>query len=211
MTDERIHACLSRLLRHVDQQRVALTGGVAIDLHARVSGRRRHRGGWPDPDVDFVAETVEAVSPRVSEDFLVSHFHLPQPGYPKFLVQLVDPSSKLRVDVFPDALGALRRAIERDVAGISMLVLEPCDLLEHKLAILARASADHPVDEKHHQDALVLGEICGRSIPAPPASSLRPDTYSQDVDAVCARCETSRSDAFPLASRRQIRGILGYV
>ncbi|HEU4562137.1 MAG TPA: hypothetical protein VFS20_30190, partial [Longimicrobium sp.] len=105
MTDERLHACLSRLLRHLDRQRVALTGGIAIDLHARTIGRRRQRDGWPDPDIDLVAEAAGVVSPSVAEDFLISHFHLPQPGYPKFLVQLVDPSSRLRVDVFPDTLG----------------------------------------------------------------------------------------------------------
>ncbi len=211
MTDERLHACLQRLLPHLDRRRVALTGGVAIDLHARTIGRQRHRDGWPDADVDLVAEAADVVSPSVTGDFLVSHYHLPQPGYPKFLIQLVDPSSRLRVDVFPDALGAFPRAREREVAGILMHVLEPCDILAHKLATLARASADRPVDEKHHRDALLLGEICNRTIPAPPASSLRPDTYSKDVDAACARCATSRSHAFPLAPKQQIRDILGYV
>ena len=211
MTDERLHACLSRLLRHVDGRRVALTGGVAIDLHARTIGRRRHRDAWPDADLDLVAEAADVVSPAVAEDFLVSHFHLPQPGYPKFLIQLVDSSSRLRVDLFPDSLGALRRAMEHEVAGISLLVLDASDILAHKLATLARASEERPVDAKHHRDALLLGEICGRPIPDVPAAFLRPDTYSPDIDAVCARCEASRSGAFPLAPKQRIRDILGYV
>jgi hypothetical protein len=161
--------------------------------------------------VDLVAEGVDAVSAAVVRDFLVAHFHLPQPGYPKFLVQLVDPCSRLRVDLFPDSLGALPRAREQRVAGVPVRVLDPCSILDHKLATLARASEDRPVDGKHHRDALLLGELCGRSVPRPPAAQLRPDAYSQDVDAACGRCDASRSDRFPLAPRRQIHEILGYV
>lgn len=209
LTDARVHTCLSRLLPHLEETRVALTGGIAIALHARASGRRRPLRG-PHGDIDLVAEAVDAVSSTVVRDFLVSHFHLPQPGYPKFLVQLVDPSSRLRVDVFPDSLRALPRAREESVAGVPMRVLDPCSILDHKLATLARASEDHPVDGKHHRDALLLGELCGRPLPPPPAH-LRPDAYSQDVDAACARCEASRSDRFPLAPRRQIHDVLSYV
>lgn len=208
-TDERIHSCLSRLVPHLERTRVALTGGIAVDLHARASGRRRLAG--PHGDVDLVAEAADAVSPTVTGDFLVSHYHLPQPGYPKFLVQLVDPCSRLRVDVFPDSLGALARARQHSVAGVSIRVLDPYGILDHKLATLARASQDHPVDAKHHRDALLLGELCGRPVPPTPAAYLRPDAYSQDVEAVCARCDASRSDRFPLAPRRQIHDILGYV
>lgn len=211
MTDERIHLCLSRLLPHVDARRVALTGGIAIDRHARSIGVQRRRDGWPEPDIDFVAEAADAVAPSVTDTFVVSHFHLPQPGYPRFLIQLVDPASRLRVDVFPDALGALPRARAHEFAGVSLLVLAAGDILDHKLATLAWASGDRPVDGKHHQNALILGEICGRQVPAPPTAHLRPDTYSQDAEAACVRCEASRSGAFPLAPRRQIRDILGYV
>lgn len=115
------------------------------------------------------------------------------------------------MDVFPDSLGALPRAREREVAGVPLRVLDANDILDHKLATLARASGHRPVDEKHYRDALILGSLRGRSIAAPPVSSLRPDLYSRDVDAACAPCGRCRSDAFPLAPKQRIRDILGYV
>lgn len=85
-----------------------------------------------------MAVTGEAVSSSVATQFLVSHFHLPQPGYPKFLIQLVDPVSRLRVDVFPDLSGSVQRAPVRDVADLQIRVLDVRSILEHKLATLRR-------------------------------------------------------------------------
>lgn len=210
MSPERLHASLSRLLPHVDPGRIALTGGIATGL--RLGARCGERAaGIEAGDVDLVAAEVDAVRPTATDDFLVSHFHLPQPGYPKFLVQLADPASRLRIDIFPDSLNALRRAEVMDVAGLHMRVLNASDLLDHKLATLARASAESPVDPKHLDDARRLGALRGEAIPAVTASRLRADEYSRDVDAVCPRCEASRSDAFPLASKQAILDVLGYV
>lgn len=210
MSPERLHASLSRLLPHLDYARIALTGGVATGLHlgARCGERAPGIGAG---DVDLVAAEVDAVRPTVTGDFLVSHFHLPQPGYAKFLVQLADPGSRLRIDIFPDSLNALHRAGGMDVAGIDVRVLNPSDLLDHKLATLAKASAADPVDPKHLDDARRLGALCGRAISALAASHLKPDEYTRDVGAICLRCEASRCDAFPLAPKREILEVLGYV
>lgn len=145
------------------------------------------------------------------EDFLVSHFHLPQPGYAKFLVQLVDPVSGLRVDVFPDSLGAVLRARQREVAGVSVLVLELSAVLDHKRVLLAQASASAPVEEKHYRDARLLAALCGLPIPDRPATVLGSTVYSHDLTAVCPRCAASGDQRFPLASKRRIHDILGYV
>ena len=205
-----LHDCLRRLVPHLDTERVALTGGVAIGLHLGVSPRGRMRR-LAAGDVDFVAEDANVVRQTVTTDFLVSHFHLPQPGYPKFLVQLVDPATRLRLDFFPDALRALNRAPVRDVAGIPLRVLRAQDILDHKLTLLAGASAGSPIEEKHYVDALQLGTVCGREVPELPASHRSTTTYSQDIDAACRRCEVSQCAAFPLAPKRAIFDILGYV
>jgi len=205
-----LHDCFRRLVPHLDTARVALTGGVAIGLHLGVSPRRRMRR-LAAGDVDFVAENADVVRQTVATDFLVSHFHLPQPGYPKFLVQLVDPATRLRVDFLPDALRALNRALKADVAGIPLLVLRAQDILDHKLALLAGASAANPVDEKHYVDARQLGTVCGREVLELPASHRSTTSYSRDIDAACRRCEVSQCAAFPLAPKRAIFDILGYV
>ena len=79
------------------------------------------------------------------------------------------------------------------------------DLLAHKLQLFAK-----PVDEKHWRDAVALAALCGAP-PPPRAAALAPDVYSQDLALVCDRCERSRSPDFPLAPKRAIFDLLGYV
>ena len=56
---------------------------------------------------------MDGVAATVARDFLVSHHHVPQPGVKKAIVQLVDPVTRLRVDIFPDLGGMLPRANAR--------------------------------------------------------------------------------------------------
>ena len=207
---QELHDCLSRFLPHVDSTQIALTGGVAIGIHAGAANDHRARSRAAE-DIDFVAESIDAVRPSVTSDFLVSHFHVPQPGYPKFLIQLVDPLSRLRVDVFPDSLGALSRASTVTIGGVSLRMLDAETLLAHKLQLVAGASALSPVEEKHDADVQRLGAICGRDVPTLPASHLVRAAYSRDLEEVCLRCEVSRRDAFPLAAKRAIFDVLGYI
>ena len=205
-----LHHCLRRLLPHLDAERIALTGGIAIDLYVDHSRRDRTRRLAAN-DVDFVADDADAVRSSVTSDFLVSHFHLPHAGYPKFLIQLVDPVSHIRLDFFRDVLGAISRAQIADVAGVPLHVLAVRDILAHKLAILSGASAAKPVDEKHYLDAQQLAALCGRQVPPIPASHVANAHYSHDSNARCSRCEASQCASFPLAAKSAILDILGYV
>jgi hypothetical protein len=199
-------SCLRRLARHVDLARAAVTGSVAIDVQlAPGTPRRRPR------DLDLVAEVPDVVSPTVAEEFLVSHFHLPQSGYAKFLIQLVCPESRVRVDIFPDVAGALATAPWRTLGDLSFRMLAPRTVLEHKLALIARASPSRRLDEKHHADAVSLAQICGGEVPAMDPEAFEPTLYSRDLNLVCPRCEVSRDPRFPLAAKRAIFDVLGYV
>jgi hypothetical protein len=202
--------CLRRLMPHVDAARIALTGGVAIGVHLGVACADGARADAAE-DVDFVADDVDAVRQTVTSEFLVSHFHLPQPGYAKFLVQLVDPATRLRLDFFPDGLQALSRASNLEVAGFPLRVVQAHDILDHKFALLSRASADSPVEEKHYADARSLAAVCGRDVPPVAVSQLTRSTYSQDLEERCVRCAASRSISYPLAPKRAIFEVLGYV
>jgi hypothetical protein len=210
MNSHALRNCLTRLLPHIEGERSAIAGGVAIGLHMiRSSGDAGRR--LAADDVDFVAESVSAIRPTVTTEFLVSHFHLPQPGYSKFLVQLVDPSERLRLDVFPGPTGAIGRARLAKVAGVPFRVLEASDILTDKLRLLAEASPDRRVDPKHCADALWLEAICGRAVPFVPEAHLGTTALVRDVNAKCARCEASRCESFPIAAKQQIFDILGYV
>ncbi|MGZ3405219.1 MAG: hypothetical protein ACXVAN_02165 [Polyangia bacterium] len=194
----RLERCLRRLLPHLDGDGVALTGGVALEHH--LPGSRGEIA-----DVDFVARRMEVVAPSVARDLLVSHYHVVQPGVPKAMVQLVDPETRLRIDLFPDLGGVIARAQRGVVGGALILVVRAADLLAHKLQLLGK-----PVDEKHWRDACALATLCGA--PAPPRpEAITPDVYSQDLALVCDRCARSRSPDFPLAPKRAIFELLGYV
>jgi hypothetical protein len=195
----RLEGCLARLLPHLDADDVALTGGVAIELHLGGASRRRSVA-----DVDLVAGRLDAVAPSVVGAFLVSHRHVARPGVPKGIVQLVDPLARLRVDVFPGASAGARWAA---VGAVPMRVLDARALLAHKLEVLASGA----VDEKHHLDALALAALCGAPAPPPPPTGFRASVYSRDLEGRCERCERSRDPRFPLAPRAEVFAVLGYV
>jgi hypothetical protein len=146
----------------------------------------------------------------VTKTFLVSHFHRPHHGYQKFLIQLVDPETGVRLDIFPDLLNALSRASTTHIAGIAFKVLELDDILDHKLLMLRRSSTAHPVHPKHYQDVKRLAAACHRRIPRIGPSRLAATPNSRNVDEPCLRCEASRCMSFPLADKQRILDILGY-
>jgi len=82
MNSELLHKTLSRLMPHLDADRIALTGRVAIGVHLDVTCGDRTRAVAAE-DVDFVAAHVDAVRETATREFLVSHFHVPRPGYAK--------------------------------------------------------------------------------------------------------------------------------
>jgi hypothetical protein len=205
---ERLSACLSRLLPSLRREDVAITGGVAIQVGMAELGRQGARDVVAD--LDLVMSSLEAVVPSVAESFLVSHYHVVQPGVPKFMVQLVDPVTRIRIDMFPDLVGSLARAraVQIGTQAVRMLKLE--DIFEHKLLILAKASSANPVDPKHADDARALGELLQRRVPVVARHSLVEDVYGIDADARCRRCELSSDPRFPLAPKEQIFSLLGW-
>jgi hypothetical protein len=204
---ERLAGCLDRLMPHVRQGDVAITGGVAIQLRLAELGYAGRRAAFAD--LDCVASTLDAIGPGVADDFLVSHYHVVQPGVPKFMVQLVDRVSRVRVDVFPDLVGSLARArvVQIENHRVKMLALE--DILEHKLRTISTASPTKPVDPKHADDAYLLGEVLGRRVSAVARECLVRDVYGSD-DVDCERCRLSLDPMFPLAPKREIFSLLGW-
>jgi hypothetical protein len=204
---ERVAACLARLMPHLRVDDVAITGGVAIQFGMVDLGREGSRDTIKD--LDLVAGSVDAVAPGVAEVFLVSHYHVVQPGVPKFMVQLADPATRIRVDIFPDLVGSLARAKLANIGTQSAKMLALEDIFEHKLLTLSNASPTNPVDPKHARDARALGTLLDRVVPAVPDDSLVEDVYGTS-DGFCRRCELSKSPHFPLAPKDRIFSLLGW-
>ena len=204
----RLSACLHRLMPHVRQNEVAITGGVAIQIGMAEAGGSERR--TTIADLDLVASSLDAVAPSVADAFLVSHYHVVQPGVPKFMVQVVDPVSRIRVDIFPDLVGSLARArtVHIENQPVKMLALE--DVLEHKLLTISKASPSNPVDPKHVRDAHALARLFGRVVPTVAPESLAEDIYGIEADVLCQRCQLSLDARFPLAPKDQIFTLLGW-
>lgn len=181
----------------MDPEAVALTGSAGVCATTQIPGYRT-----TIDDIDLVAVSLAAVKPTVATDFLVSHFHS---GPPKFTVQLVDPQTRLRIDVFPDEARAIERASR--VEGVAIQVLGKNDMAAHKMQTVGRASATRPVDPKHWRDLLAL---CGTASELPETWFAAPHC-STDLNARCERCEISRTPEFCLAPKEAIFELLGYV
>ena len=204
---QRLSACLGRLTPHLCYDDVAITGGVAIQLGMAERGQAGSRRTIED--LDLVARSIDAVLPSVTGAFLVSHYHVVKPGVPKFMVQLVDPVSGIRVDIFPDLAGSVVRAGVTTVGPQFVKAVTVGDILEHKLLTISKASPASPVDPKHARDAHALCTLLGRPMPAIAAGSLVEEVYGID-EGFCQRCQLSSDPRFPLAPKDQICSLLGW-
>jgi len=205
---DRLSGCLRRLIPHIDLDSVALTGGVAMQMSMALLGRRGPRSDIAD--LDFVAASIEVIAPSVVEQFLVSHYHAVQPGVPKFMIQLVDPVSRIRIDVFPDLVWSLMDARAIAIGAHTILVLSLERIFEHKVQTLSGASPSASIDPKHVRDARVLGDVLGRQPPAVASEALAIDVYRIEADWSCGRCELSHHPSWPLAPKDRIFELLGW-
>jgi len=159
-------------------------------------------------DLDLVATATDAVQTSAVSQFLVSHYHVVRPGIPKFMIQLVDPASRIRIDVFPDLASSIADARAMPIGDHSIRVLSLERILEHKLHTLSWASPAAPIDPKHVLDARALGAVLTRPVPSVAPEALAPDVYGVDDDGGCKRCALSRHPDWPLAPKDRIVGLL---
>jgi hypothetical protein len=204
----RLAGCLSRLLPHLRRDAVAITGSVAMEIGLARAGHPGLRRTITD--LDCVATDLDAVFPGVASAFLISHYHVPQPDAPKFMVQLVDPVARIRIDIFPDLAGSIEQAQTVTIGDHLVKVLTLESIFDHKARTLAKASKVRPVDPKHQQDAQVLQDIVSGDVPAVAPDALLREVYGGAADLTCRRCEISRHERFPLASRQEIFDILDW-
>jgi len=124
---------------HLDADDVALTGGAAIELHLAAAGRPARRAVVGD--LDFLARCLKAIPPSVTRDFLVSHYHRARPGVPKAMIQLVDPTTRMRIDIFSDSAGVIPGAQRTTIEGTVLNVLDARSIFDHKVQMLRTVPA----------------------------------------------------------------------
>lgn len=87
---------LSKLIPYVVPENLVLVGGLARRYHllrSDVSFPQR-----PFNDLDLMIKDRTDLNPSVTDKFLIAHYHLPRNT--SFFAQLVDPQTKVAIDVF---------------------------------------------------------------------------------------------------------------
>lgn len=231
--DFRCLSILTKLAQHLNGTMV-LTGSLAVGWHATQNGCQVARR--PLNDIDIVVADISALSPSLSQDFLISHFH-PTRGAGRILLQLVDEKHRVRIDVFtPNSPSLLSRVRSIELFGIDCRMVAAEDLSAKLLAILYGVTTGEPVDPKYYDSFKVLAGFADLDIMreiwsdyrkpdytrsfdvaaeavhqriANDPSVLRKDDYDQDMNAACPWCASSSS--FPVSPRAKILEVLGYV
>jgi hypothetical protein len=228
---ERASSTFRKLLRH-DIHELALTGGLAVEIH-RVS-----RGCLPSlrrfNDIDFVTESINSIPVTLADSFLFRHIHpLDPPG--KTLLQCVDAENTVRVDIFRAYGDETHRTSVADFIFGAIRVISFEDLVARCARLALDLANDVPIPAVHAIDFLRLVELAETSEvesvwpdhrkPGQPAtfaeassvlSEIIPSrrhllisrNYSKDTEAQCPRC--SDTAAFPLADPKVILSLLGY-
>lgn len=211
--------------------RCALAGGLAIAAQLRAHGRPAEpkRLG----DIDFVVDGFETIPASIARSFLLNHVH-PDAAEGKTLLQLIDESHAVRVDLFRAFGNTLRRAHVLDNETGALKVLSVEDLVARTTAMVCGTlRKGRQIDVKH---VTAFGRL--RGLGAEAGLAVAWNEHRQDVpgtldDAVeetirlleshpelvvveeylpdivaCGRCR--RHGAFQVAQPEKIVEILGY-
>ncbi len=216
-----------KFARH-DLRRWALTGGVATEIHHWLRGHRPPPR--PRNDIDFVADSFADIPDTLANSFLFRHVH-PEDPPGKTLLQLVDPETALRVDVFRTCGDTMRRTSE--FGPFRLIAIE--DLLARTARLSLDLAEGLPVPAKHARDFERLSRLIEPAEveaawqthrkPAHPSTFaeagrllqalirargdlLIAPRYSQDPEALCPRCRPI--GAFRAADPRAVLSLLGY-
>ncbi len=229
----RCQRTLTKLAQHLNGPMI-LTGSLALDWHANRSGRAVKER--PLNDIDLVVADIAALSPSLSQGFLISHFH-PTRGAGRILLQLVEETQGVRIDVFtPNSPSLLSRVRSTELFGIACEMVSAEDLTAKLLDILYCVTAGELVDPKYYDsfnalaglaDLGIVRELwseykkadypCSFDVAAEAVHQriandpgvLCKDVYDQDFGDSCHWCK--QSSAFLVSPRLKIFEVLGYV
>jgi hypothetical protein len=210
----------------------SLTGGLAIELQLLGCGEVPRTRSLND--VDLAVASLQAIPERVADEFLVRHFH-PKAPEGKMLIQLVDPSTALRVDVFCAYGKTLERSVRMRCGDDSICIVALGDLAAREASLLMDLESGQEVAAKHAQDFERIAEVvdlrraelawrdhrkqndpvtfaearerAAQLIESRGEMLVVPD-YSHDADAICPKCE--ETGRFRLAPAKAILKVLGY-
>ncbi len=229
--EARASRTLGKLKQH-DIRDWALAGGLALEVHRINRGCKASVRALND--IDFIAESFDAIPETLADDFLFRHVHpFDPPG--KTLLQSIDRESALRVDLFRGYGGEMQRTSVADLPFGTMRILSFEDLVARTARLALDLAKGDRTPSVHVRDFLRLAELVDpvemetvwldhRKVWHPPtfaeANALLKELiparrhllilrdYSKDVRAVCPRCKGTA--ALRLADPKVVLSLLGY-
>lgn len=95
---KRIESHLKALLPYVKVEDMVIVGGIVIRYHLDKLGVKHNLG--LTNDLDMILKSPESLSPTVTNDFKISHFHSRKNLKEKFYIVLIHPETKTKMDIF---------------------------------------------------------------------------------------------------------------
>jgi hypothetical protein len=163
---------LRDLVRH-DLSRLALTGGFAIELQIQARGGQNHLR--PLHDIDFLVDSFDDIPPSLGAALLLRHIH-PHDPPAKTLLQGIDPSTSVRVDIFRACGRTMDRAEPATLEGIPLSIVAFDDLLSRHARLCWDLIDGRPLAPKHARDFLRLLDL----VPAHHIASAQSDNLWQE-------------------------------
>lgn len=228
---ERVSKHLEKLLPYLTPGQFALVGGIAIRYYLIQKGINYPIR--PFNDLDMIVQSTAVLSPSVTKDFLIYHYHPQTEG--SFYIALVDPRSRTKIDIFsydpaPEKLVSVFFKRQQ----VNLVSIE--DQLVKTALDIRRVSKDAKVDPKQFSDAKLLERIAkmdkaeviwnkkyfdkfhsslsdtikqAQEIAKEHPSWLKEKPFRKPKPYVCKDCYST--DDFPITSMEDIYQLLGYV
>lgn len=155
----RIDSCLQKLLPHLKEDQITLVGGLAIRYLLTKAGI-----DYPNRefnDLDLMAQSASVVLPTVAQDFLIYHYH-PQIK-DNFYIVLVDPETKIKIDIFDNNPVALETVVV-PYQGRELRLRSIEDQLTKTVFDIQRISKEKKVDPKQFSDTKLLSSVADMEV-----------------------------------------------
>jgi hypothetical protein len=227
----RIKTHLGKLFPYLDKQRFVVVGGLAIRYHLKVKGISYPIR--PFNDLDIIAETIDAIDPKVATDFMVYHHHPPKDN--SFYLVLVDPESRTKMDIF-DYSRPPESFIKVPFGNDEIKLVSPEDQLAITVWDIQRISENSKVDPKQFSDASLLLQVVDIDLANKIWKRKKSAQWPTDINEAIKRAENIRAEhpdwvqekpfrkpkpyvcpncvanpQFPLTPMSKIYKVLGYV
>lgn len=159
--NKRIETHLNKLFPYLDKEKFVIVGGLAIRYHLALKGIDYHIR--PFNDLDIIMESMEAIDPNVTKEFMVYHYHPHQKNGTFYLV-LIDPESKTKIDIF-DYKDVPPESIVKVPFGKELIkVVSIEDQLVKTVIDIQRISETAKVDPKQFIDTTLLSQIADMNL-----------------------------------------------